>query len=1767
MSSCGSIKIYGILCEIGEVMTLKKKIKKVNIMALMLTGLLAGVFPCMALAAETPGGSLGDVATFTGQPGEIMQIEAENKDAFEYTIVASYDKDGRMVDFELVPLVNGKAEVSLEKWGEDVKLFAVTDNHEPASPQVTWTAAAETSSEEETVWLVTTELNAVLQKANALFEPALNDECRISKDGSDVLTNRQWVTPEMYGDMKAAVVAAEEGGFATQAEVDHAVEALETAISAWKPEYGMIEPFAAEVFGIRRDFVHNQEVVESGIIAVEFDFENYREPVMFALMEHVETAEGEEHNVIVQEIYIREDESDTEGAVTFNMAGIAMGEYEVVYLEDDVWYGTSVYINMFAEDNGIVQDELDVVELDLSTSDEWRTEGYIYDLVDITFDGAEWAVTKEEFDWNEVTYWVDGEQFIWGEDSKPGDYAVETDFLDYYYDADTETGYATGLIAAYVDNVKAGETYDVEIRFPSDYLRITEEDYEFEDEETFVVDFNVNIIDSETKLTPAKDTLDTITIDVGEADDWRTEGYVYVEKEITFDGAEWFMEPNWENHVTYWIDGEQFQWIPGVSVVGEYAVEVEMVPEYDEAGNLSMKAMVFAYVENVKNGDSFDMEIKVPTYSLTRTNDNYRLTRNETAVIDFTVNIEGCEDYVAPVVDTVEDIYIDLSASDEWRTDGYLYQMFDITFNAAEFAVEGLDWENITYWVNGEQFIWDVETSKPGDFAVEADVFDYIYDEESETGYAPGLIAAYVDNVAVDEVYEVEIHFPSDQLRITEEGYGFKNGETVVVDFNVHIVDSEEKLTPAKDTLEEITVDLADTDLLGYAYAEEEVTFEGAKWIREPYWAGHVTYWINGEQFIYDWENVQPGDYALEVDLMPNYDDEGNMSMYATVYAYADKVKASDSFDVEIEVPTYSMERTDDGYRITRNETAVIDFTVNITGSAPVVEKGFSAEVTDIVPDCHIDDNDGTVTEGTITVEFTFENYKEAVRFGLMNDNGETATEKVFTRENADDTTGSVTFNMTGRPATKYEVVYQMGEEWYKTGEFIYLAIPEDAFTVTEVKGTRVDCSDDGETVESGTITVDFTFENYTDAITFGLMDHDNDDDVPVEAVFEGTDEDTGSVTFAMEGVPVAVYEVVYYLADVGKWVGTGTDIDLTAKEAETNIVLTKNGDQVTASWDELGYENYTWTFEDHTGDVVELQWTKRGECVSYNMMPILPKVENGSESYDFVLYECDKTDEDWIGKELGRLEDAIVVTAEGSAVVYTMEVTDAANGTYEVTLEETPGNGDLYLTEWSRGKSSYCSVYSSDGSMTFEETAFMNNGLAEGDIYDLRKASFDVTDNQLNVTMTPASETAYTVEEEPANEVNFTLNYSNGKYYLTWNDVGYEKYQVRILDGDTKVLALPETNRNDSSEFDLLHFIPCADEDKSYDIVLREQDGNKTILARLEDALVVTVSGSKAEYSADFSATGVTATWVEKPSGVSSFFELERQDGQIFIGGSTPVPDSVIVNTTLTGGEVLDLRVVTEASLDGQVLSVVITPASKTTYVAEGEDEPTTDEMSVTVALNKDTVVVNPEKGPYVQFSFENLTEATTISTYVVTTKGASEAEAIEVKTQDITAGTQYATIGLYSATFNEVGTYYVYYRVGNDIWCDVPLEIIVKQPEVPTVNLQAGYIKGTAGEAISKDVVITLKNDAFKNTMVAGTDVTDWFTNMPADWTATVKQSVASGAVEMTVTIACAADKTVTGNGGDGPDGFAGLTVPAEYLTGGNALTATETFAYKVN
>ena len=191
-------------------------------------------------------------------------------------------------------------------------------------------------------------------------------------------------------------------------------------------------------------------------------------------------------------------------------------------------------------------------------------------------------------------------------------------------------------------------------------------------------------------------------------------------------------------------------------------------------------------------------------------------------------------------------------------------------------------------------------------------------------------------------------------------------------------------------------------------------------------------------------------------------------------------------------------------------------------------------------------------------------------------------------------------------------------------------------------------------------------------------------------------------------------------------------------------ITLVQNGTNIEATWEGANCDNgYTWALIEN-GDIHQLNWVRNNVFSSGDFKPDLTRIESGVYSYDFVLYEYDESAEDCIGKELGRLDNAIEVTIAGESVGYTMSFIAPTDGQYQITLDSVPNVGDTYLTRWNRGRSNYSSIYVSDGTQTYTETTFMG-ALQDGDIYDLRLLTTYILEEQtIKAVMTPPSIATY---------------------------------------------------------------------------------------------------------------------------------------------------------------------------------------------------------------------------------------------------------------------------------------------------------------------------------------------------------------------------------------------------------------------------------------
>ena len=118
------------------------------------------------------------------------------------------------------------------------------------------------------------------------------------------------------------------------------------------------------------------------------------------------------------------------------------------------------------------------------------------------------------------------------------------------------------------------------------------------------------------------------------------------------------------------------------------------------------------------------------------------------------------------------------------------------------------------------------------------------------------------------------------------------------------------------------------------------------------------------------------------------------------------------------------------------------------------------------------------------------------------------------------------------------------------------------------------------------------------------------------------------------------------------------------------------------------------------------------------------------------------------------------------------------------------------------------------------------------------------------------------------------------------------------------------------------------------------------------------------------------------------------------------------------------------------------------------------------------------------------------------------------------------------------------------NTVWLDDLSFYSERSFEPAAATVSDVTLNGDKDAAAEAEVTVRLTGDTFR-AMEAGADVTAWF-NLPQGLTASVKEAVAEGAAELTVTIRGTVEQAA--------GGVLKVTVPAEALTGGEAVTAEE-------
>lgn len=287
--------------------------------------------------------------------------------------------------------------------------------------------------------------------------------------------------------------------------------------------------------------------------------------------------------------------------------------------------------------------------------------------------------------------------------------------------------------------------------------------------------------------------------------------------------------------------------------------------------------------------------------------------------------------------------------------------------------------------------------------------------------------------------------------------------------------------------------------------------------------------------------------------------------------------------------------------------------------------------------------------------------------------------------------------------------------------------------------------------------TPDYTIEKQTDGKV--KLNFANYDGVIIYAVYDNNDNLT-NISSTANGIieNVNISDGYTVSAQLMTWTlnadNTYANINITmpksltyhepSSEDKAEISLVQSGKEIYAVWTGVNCDNgYTWALIED-GDIHQLDFVGKNVSSSTDFKPCLTRIDSGVHSYDFVLYEYDESAEDCIGKELGRLDNAVEVTITGESVGYAMSFTSPADGQYQITLDYVPSAGDTYLTRWNRGRSNYSGIYVSNGTQTYTETTFMR-ALQSGDIYDLRLLTTYTLEGQtIKAVMTPPSTTNY---------------------------------------------------------------------------------------------------------------------------------------------------------------------------------------------------------------------------------------------------------------------------------------------------------------------------------------------------------------------------------------------------------------------------------------
>ncbi len=293
-------------------------------------------------------------------------------------------------------------------------------------------------------------------------------------------------------------------------------------------------------------------------------------------------------------------------------------------------------------------------------------------------------------------------------------------------------------------------------------------------------------------------------------------------------------------------------------------------------------------------------------------------------------------------------------------------------------------------------------------------------------------------------------------------------------------------------------------------------------------------------------------------------------------------------------------------------------------------------------------------------------------------------------------------------------------------------------------------------------------------------------------------------------------------------------------------------------------------------------------------------------------------------------------ITVNSTVPQFTIEKDD--NGAYNFVSN---ANGGLWVY----------AIYNGEGLLTYNGNAI--NGAIDsyanfesGCKVVARYMTWSLSDDKDYAEITLTQQAEYTYKETASTDVKITLVQDGDSIKATWTGTTAPNYYFEIEDSSGKSISNGWTNGDECCTADLSLYLPRADADSNYTLVVYSANENWIVveeIARLENCFEITVSGDTVEYDIVFNdgedgVHSVTLAGDTLPSGIRLLDAWYDSLGKVRGSGSSSISKNKTKHQAIQNGYAYDLRVLTAYALDGQTIKATMTPPSKKTYVNENE-------------------------------------------------------------------------------------------------------------------------------------------------------------------------------------------------------------------------------------